>query len=821
MGHRRGRESGSGRIDTDMLVMILKMSAITALFVLLTTLLWRRTRGRPLNGPAKLVIGLIYGLLAILSTHFGVDYSHMMLNVRDMGPLSAGLFFDPVAGIIAGLVGGIERYIAGTYWGVGSYTRIACSVSTCLAGFVAAAMHIWIFKRKKPSAIYAFFMGAVMEVFHMYVVFITHRNDMNMAFYVVRTCSPPMIAFTGLGMAFSSTALRIYGGEWKNPFRKVREEDVPVSQRFQAWLFAVSFSILMLNLLASFAIQTQIAVQNARETLVAVSGDIRRTYEKLRQTEQNTDALAGESARMQALAVARMLDEAGGVEAGDDAFLEQMRVVYDAVAISTSDDEGNVIASAGKSPIYSGLLSIVLSGDEASRTVNPSTVRVAAGARCEGGMVQVVVDKNRLAAALNLTSLNESLSYFHVGSSGTFDIYKTGGIVAVGSHSALSKEDRNRLEGKQAEICFREKLFGVKSLCRFESLGDGLTLLVTLPMTEVYGDRDAQAYESAFAAIILFAVIYVLISMLVQRIVVNNLQLVNASLDRITHGNLNEVVSVRNSSEFASLSDDINQTVNVLKGYIAAAEKRIEQELEFARTIQESALPKNFAFPRDDFEIYATMDPAKEVGGDFYDFFFVDQNRLALVIADVSGKGIPAALFMMRAKTAIRGLAESGQTPAEILRRANDTLCEGNDAEMFVTVWLGIVDLVTGQVQCANAGHEYPVLMRAGGDYEYVKDRHGLALAAMEGMSYREYALQLNPGDKLFVYTDGIPEAIDESVAQYGPDRLVQALNAVKDDSMADTLPAVRRDIAAFVGDADQFDDITMLGLAFRGGKQP
>jgi serine phosphatase RsbU (regulator of sigma subunit) len=214
------------------------------------------------------------------------------------------------------------------------------------------------------------------------------------------------------------------------------------------------------------------------------------------------------------------------------------------------------------------------------------------------------------------------------------------------------------------------------------------------------------------------------------------------------------------------------------------------------------------------------MDPAKEVGGDFYDFFFVSQNRLAMVIADVSGKGIPAALFMMRAKTAIRGLAESGRDPAEILYRANNTLCEGNDAEMFVTVWLGIIDLSTGQMKCANAGHEYPVLMRAGGDYELLKDKHGLALAAMEGVKFKEYELQINPGDRLFVYTDGIPEAIDEKVEQYGAERLVRVLNAVKDASMQDVLPAVRRDIADFVGNADQFDDITMLGLVYYGAER-
>ena len=184
-------QEGNRRIY--MLIMILKMSAITALYVLLTMLIWKRTCGKPVTVRVKLAIGLIYGICSVLSTHFGVDYSHMLLNVRDMGPLSAGLFFDPLSGIIAGLVGGIERYIAGAYWGIGSYTRIACSVSTCLAGFVAAILHVFVFKRKKPSTIYAFFMGAVMEVFHMYVVFITHRDDMSMAFYVVRMCAPPMI----------------------------------------------------------------------------------------------------------------------------------------------------------------------------------------------------------------------------------------------------------------------------------------------------------------------------------------------------------------------------------------------------------------------------------------------------------------------------------------------------------------------------------------------------------------------------------------------------------------------------------------------------
>lgn len=802
-----------------MLTMILKMSAITALFVLLTMLLWKRTERREMKLAGKLAIGAIYGIFAILSTHFGVDYSHMMLNVRDLGPLSAGLFFDPLSGVIAGLIGGIERYIAGRFWDVGSYTRIACSVSTCLAGFVAAAMHIWIFKRKKPSAIYAFFMGAVMEVFHMYVVFITHRKDMSMAFYVVRVCASPMIVFTGLGLGLSSTMLRVMVGEWKSPFRKISREEIPVAQNFQVWLFTVTSVVLLFSFFFSFAVQTQSALQAARDTLTAVSGDIRETYVRLKQTEDSISALAGETARIEAKAIAQAADHAGGIASADEAFLEQMCKTYNLVAATAVSETGDVIAAAGQSPVYDNLFREVLNGSVESLSVTPSSIRTVAGARCAGGMIQVVVDTDKLAQALNVSGLNEALSYFHVGSEGSFDIFTDGGIITYGVHRGVFLEANELavLKDRPTEEPFTARSFGVQSLCRTERLDKGLMLLTQLPLTEIYANRDAQAYETAFADIILFAVIYVLISLLVQGIVVNNLQLVNTSLDRITSGHLDEVVNVYSSSEFASLSNDINQTVTVLKGYIDAAEKRIEQELEFARTIQDSALPKNFAFPRGDFEIFATMDPAKEVGGDFYDFFFVDRNKLALVIADVSGKGIPAALFMMRAKTAIRGLAESGQSPAEILRRANNALCEGNDAEMFVTVWLGIIDLTTGRMDCSNAGHEYPVMLRAGGDYDYIKDRHGLALAAMQDVRYREYALQFDPGDRLFVYTDGIPEAINETVEQYGPQRLLAVLNAEKAAPMQTLLPSVREDIAGFAGAAEQFDDITMLGFVYRG----
>ena len=209
------------------------------------------------------------------------------------------------------------------------------------------------------------------------------------------------------------------------------------------------------------------------------------------------------------------------------------------------------------------------------------------------------------------------------------------------------------------------------------------------------------------------------------------------------------------------------------------------------------------------------MDTAKEVGGDFYDLFFVDKNKLALVMADVSGKGIPAAMYMMRSKATIKGFAEAGLEPADILRRANNMLCEGNDAEMFVTLWLGILDLETGKMLCANAGHEYPVLRRAGGKYELFKDKHGLVLGGMEGLRYRQYEIDFQPGDRLFLYTDGVPEANDSEHNLFGTDRMLEALNSDPEAGVRQTIENTMTAIVAFCGYADQFDDITMMCFDF------
>ena len=245
---------------------------------------------------------------------------------------------------------------------------------------------------------------------------------------------------------------------------------------------------------------------------------------------------------------------------------------------------------------------------------------------------------------------------------------------------------------------------------------------------------------------------------------------------------------------------------------------RMETELRMATQIQEGMLPNIYPpFPeRREFDIYGRMNPAREVGGDFYDFFLVDEDNLALVVADVSGKGVPAALFMMAAKIILANNAMMGLSPAQVLAATNSSVCASNPEEMFITVWFGILEISTGRLTAANAGHEYPVL-KQGDRFELFKDRHGLVLGAMDGVKYKEYTIQLSPGDKIFLYSDGVPEATDSNNKLFGTDRMLEALNQRPESPARNILADVQEAVDEFVGTAEQFDDLTMLCLEYRG----
>lgn len=360
-------------------------------------------------------------------------------------------------------------------------------------------------------------------------------------------------------------------------------------------------------------------------------------------------------------------------------------------------------------------------------------------------------------------------------------------------------------------------------------VGDDILLLgVEIPMTTI---------ESALTQYILFAVcVSVAIILLViviymgylYRTVIKPINTIAKEAGSfIENGNIQpqSLVQINTKDEIENLSNSILKMQNDIKEYInnitriTAERERIGAELDLANNIQTSMLPCIFpAFPdREEFDVYATMTPAKEVGGDFYDYFLIDDDHLALVIADVSGKGVPAALFMMISKTLIKSTAQSGLSPKEVLEKVNNQLCENNEAQMFVTVWLGIVQISTGIMKCANAGHEYPAIYRNGTDFEIYHDKHGFVLAGMEGLPYSEYEIQLNSGDIIYVYTDGVAEAADADNNLYGLERMINALNSCPDKTPDSLDRYIRADIDSFVGSAEQFDDITMLSFKYIG----
>ena len=278
---------------------------------------------------------------------------------------------------------------------------------------------------------------------------------------------------------------------------------------------------------------------------------------------------------------------------------------------------------------------------------------------------------------------------------------------------------------------------------------------------------------------------------------------------------------IKERNEFGLLSEDIAELAKEIDYYtkqnmkLAGERERVAAELDMARRLQASQLPTQMpAFPdRQDIDVFASMTPAKEVGGDFYDYFLIDDDHLAIVVADVSGKGIPAALFMMMTKMLLTDNAMTGMPPHEVLERTNDTICKHNELEMFVTMWFGVLEISTGKITAANAGHEYPVVRHKDGQFEVLKDTHDFIVGGMEGMAYRQYELELEKGSMLFLYTDGAPEATRADKQMFGMKRLVDALNENPNDTPQVLLERVRARIDEFVGDEPQFDDLTMLGI--------
>ena len=757
------------------------------------------------------IIGVLFGALAAFSTEYGVDVGGAIMNVRDASPICAGLIFGAPAGIISGVIGGAYRWFA-VYWGAGEYTRLACSVSTVLAGFIAALLRKYMFDDKKPSWIYGLGVGMVCEVLHMLMIFLTNMKDASRAFTFVESCTLPMVLANGIAVGLAVMAVSILGRE-KLKFHKEQKQ---ISQTFQFWLFICIVIAYFVTSGFTYVLQTGMS---GKETESVININLEDVHKDITDTSDENLLKITRTVRSEYLS--------------DDTPLYILCERYNVKGINIVDQNGIITDSTLKEFIGYDMASgeqsaeflVLLDGEEEfvqkyqPLSIDESISRKYAGVRLpDGGFIQVGYDAEQFRKDIDERVI-EVTKNRHIGNNG---------FVAICDENLNIVIDRSDYSGKNLNTIgvsidtdvtsentvFEAEIYGKPYFLAY-TFAEGYYIIGAIPKSEAMFMRNVSIYVSIFMEILIFAALFTLIYFLIKKVIIDNLRKINGTLAEITDGNLNVTVDVRTNEEFASLSDDINQTVSTLKRYIAEAAARIDKELEFAKEIQYSALPSVFPpYPnRKDFEIYAHMITAKEVGGDFYDFYMLGDSTLAFMIADVSGKGIPAAMFMMQAKTIIKDLAESGLELPEVFATANKKLCENNDAGMFVTAWMGILDLKTGLLKFVNAGHNPPLVRQADGEFVYLKARSGMVLAGMDGIKYRQNELQLTPGDQIFLYTDGVTEATDKNNQLYGEERLLETVNRNIVMDTRKLCEAVKSDVDQFVGEAPQFDDITMLSV--------
>lgn len=769
--------------------------------------------GKLRNVYKQIIIGCVFGLIAISATEYGVPFDGGVLNVRSASPLSAGLLFGWPAGLIAGFIGGIERYLTPN---AGDFTRVACTFGTIIAGFVGAFVRRFLLDNKKSSWFYGLFVGLVTEVIHMLMVFLNNGGDIQRAFRVVELCAIPMIVSNGLSVMLSILFVSKLAS--RNDLLIFESGKKNISQTFQFWLFVCVVLAFCATTFFTNRFQKSMAQSITEFTIRGTLEDIKSDIKA--EADRKLVELSYEIAE----------------KIKDDYSLSKLRKIvsdYDLTEINLVNKNGIVIRSS--EPLFIGYdmksderasqFMILLENqtefvqDHRDSKNELSLSQKYVGISGGDGFLQIGFSDEQFQKQVD-SNIEYVAKYRHIGQSGSVIICNAKGTIVSDSKGNIGQNisifgDREDMV-VSPEVCFTAPIYNEECVCMY-TVFEGYYLLGMMSEKESFFNKRASVYMLAFMEVIVFAILFAAIFVLIKKLVVQNIRRINQSLSKITDGDLDIMIDVRDNEEFASLSDDINTTVTTLKQYIDEAEARFDKDLEIAKKIQHSALPSVFPpYPnRKEFSIFASMHAAKEVGGDFYDFYLVDENHLAFVVADVSGKGIPGAMFMMTSKTLIKSHAESGLSVDKVFTQVNAQLCENNDAGMFVTAWMGILDLKTGIVKFANAGHNPPVVKHRDGSFEYIKCRANFVLAGMEGVCYKEQELQLQKGDKLYLYTDGVTEAHNSEKELYSENRLLACLNSVLDKSVEEICIKIKEDVDLFVGDVEQFDDITMLCVSF------
>lgn len=602
---------------------------------------------------------------------------------------------------------------------------------------------------------------------------------------------------------------------------------------FAKWLLLCISIAFMVTFSAAYYLQTEQATANSVRMIELRIQDAKR---QIRQNMINLEVIRDENdalARNKSSRIAEML------ELDKDMLTDQKQLELDRILVAVDEIniiDGNGIIVASTIPKYVGFdmnsgtqsrefNEELLTGKNSSFvqemgaiTYDSNKVMQYAGnvRYGEPGYIQIGYVPERLLSAQKIADIANLAPTLRVGRSGKIIIFEKDKIVSIDDPALLGKNIREygvNLADKKNHEVFHVEINNEKYIALFDHF-DKYRILGIIPTDEMFLNRNNSIKELVIFNLMIFIIIFFLVRHLVQRVVITGIEDANISLQKITSGNLDEVVNVRTNKEFVSLSDGINSTVSALKKAIAEAKDRIAKELELAKTIQLSALPNITAAKRwEKFDLYASMRAAREVGGDFYDFFAVDKNRIAFIIADVSGKGIAAAMFMMKAKALLKNHLQSGVSVQEAFYAANNELCENNDAFMFVTVFGGILDTQTSEFTYVNAGHN-PPLIRHNNTYQYLKIKKNIVMGNFENYNYKEETLILHPNDILCLYTDGVTEAFNHKQELYSDERLLALLNSIATVDNCRVIDAsISESIDDFAAGAEQSDDITLLTI--------
>ena len=792
------------------------------------TLLRKRTKVASVSERYwQVIVGIIFGCIAIFGTEAGIPFNGAVMNVRDAAPLAAGLFFGGPAGIIAGIIGGVERWIS-VMWGAGEFTQLACTLGTIFAGFYAAALRKYVFNYHIPNLAFAFSTGVVTEVMHLLLIFVTNLDHATQAFTVVQACVIPMTFCVGLSTMLSSLSLLLLSGK-------------PV---FTPSGFRNVVRILHTRMLIAIVVAFFITV--GFTAIVQTSRSLAETSQLLELSIKDVekDIIDASDANLLELTEHAAAAVPSAATATDNDCV-RLTAELDVAEVNVIDDKGIIVASSN--PAFVGF--DMASGDQAAafltllpgggqnqlvQSYQPISYDANiwckyAGVAIADGFVQVGYDASNFVDDLS-SQVEASVKNRHVGQTGAFVVVDEEGAV-VSTREDITSESDAQL-ASDIKTAGMDKLFtttfGGEECYAYCQEVEGYRIIALLPTSEANASRDSSLLLVALMEVIVFAALFLVIHAVTKLVVVRGVRRMTTQLAQITAGDLDVEVDVHDASEFVSLSNDINLTVGALKASLAT----VQADLDMAAEIQANVLPTitRVISSRNEFELFSSMEPAKEVGGDFYDFFMVDDDHLALVVADVSGKGVAAALFMMLSKTVIKMEALSNLDPASVLLRANADLSEKNDGDMFTTAWLGVFEISTGTLTYADAGHEKLAFYHShSGEWELPRKPNGaVALAAFDQDDYedlpekyrfRNHTVVLQPGDAVFQYTDGVTEATDANEELFGESRLIAALSEAPSMSPGIVLPFVRERITEFVKEAPQFDDITMLGLRYIGNQ--